>query len=238
MAGDRVTDHALQYVNQLTRLEDLGLPHAPNISDDGLMQLKGLPELYRLSIRFCDGVTDRGLAGFLAAHPSLQILDLPNINPGERRSLRVLRGMEKLRDIGVSADQLTDEGIAELKTLPSFKRLFLMHDMTDEVASQVSKLSQLEHLAFLSEGGQQKLTPAGWSKLASLPQWTHLRFFYDPLDNFDDACLQSLTAAPKLTSIELPPAKLTAAGIEAFRKVRPDVHLKIGDKDYPPVSVK
>jgi len=69
--GTKVTDTGLEYLKELTRLQDLNLA-GTRVTDAGLVHLKGLTKLQGLHLRKAK-VTDAGVKELLKALPNCKI---------------------------------------------------------------------------------------------------------------------------------------------------------------------
>ena len=94
------------------------------------------------------------------------------------------------------------------------------------------------HVFFQSENGLIGTGPIPEEGMAH-PTLTDLTIFGGG-QSPTDAALASLTKLPKLRRLTLNcdeqyiPRSYSGAGIDAFRKARPDVHLHVDGQDFPP----
>lgn len=234
-SAPRLTNDTLRHIATLTQLHTLELAGLPGIDDDGLKQLDVLRQLIRFTLADSESITDRGLEPFCVSHPRLQILSIANPLQSTGRSLKVLAPLTELTEVGVSAGQLTPEAIDSLNQMINVVRLQVEGSFNDDDARRIAQLKRLKQVFFMpSERRSWNTTKVGWQAIATLPELESL-VWYDPASpEFDDDCLIQFAAASKLRGIQMgQPPKLTAEGIAAFRKARPDVQLIIAGKEYP-----
>jgi len=118
--GGDLTDAGLVHLKGLTNLHSLDLFKCDNISDAGLIHLKGLTNLQFLELIFCENISDAGL-GHLKVLTNLKKLSLEvckNITDAGLVHLQELTNLQELNLLG--CENITDSGVAELrKALPN-----------------------------------------------------------------------------------------------------------------------
>ncbi len=141
-ANGQATDDILRDIATIPGVRALDLSGSPGITDDGVLQLSGLPRLEHLDLSGT-GVTDRALAT-LAQLPSLRTLFLRGTRVSDAgmpalascralervelqwtatgdEAIRALDGLEQLRYFA-SGQRVSDAGLAALHGIPAFKR--------------------------------------------------------------------------------------------------------------------
>ena len=106
-----LTDSQLVHVGRLARLERFRVD-SPQISDSGLVALRGLTRLDWLDLRGGGTVTDAGLVR-LSKLKSLERLHLYNARITDAGIVH-LKGLTKLRFLYLGATEVTDAGAADL----------------------------------------------------------------------------------------------------------------------------
>jgi hypothetical protein len=105
-------------------------------------------------------ITDRGVAA-LSGCQKLEQLTIYGNNLTDE-SLRVAGGLKELRHLYIGGTKITDEGLKRIKGLDKLEWLMLMHtDITDE---GLETLHGLKDLTYLNVGGT-KVTEAGLARL-------------------------------------------------------------------------
>jgi hypothetical protein len=116
-----------------------------NVTDDGLVELKALPELKMLHLTLTPKITDRGLEN--------------------------IRGLTHLKYIAVGGTGVTDAGLSELKELTLLEHLFLgANKITDGGLTSIKSLTQLRELSL----DEDNVTDAGLINLESLARLEYL----------------------------------------------------------------
>jgi hypothetical protein len=221
LAGSRaVTDHGIQHLARLPRLERLDLSRT-GITDRGLEILCQLPTLRSISLAGTQ-ITDDG-AAHLARCDALEIVDLSWTNTGDG-AIRALAGKAALREFTTGV-KVTDAGIFFLHDLPQFKRahgrearlsllgrralpnhLSLHGPITD---AGVAALHGLDGLFSLDvDDSRIGVTAAGLRPLIDLPHLGALS-----IDAKDD-WMPSIAAMPRLRALTV---QDTIAGDDGFR---------------------
>ena len=95
MSGSNITNEGVVHLKGLTDLQSLYLSDCENITDDGLSHLKGLTNLEFFRVLYCDKITDAGVVH--------------------------LKGLTNLQSLTLyGCEKITDSGVAELqKALPN-----------------------------------------------------------------------------------------------------------------------
>ena len=171
-----IADEDLASITDLPHVENLYLAGNPKVTDEGLLHLRALKHLKRVSL-WKTSVTDDGLAVF-SGTPKLEAIDISSPPTStkpyagfSRASLAHLRGLPNLRTLRFSFP--VDENVMEdLATLPRFDAdsLTLTH-ATDRQLEIAATWKNLRYLEF--KNGTLEKTSI--KRLANLPKLTTLR---------------------------------------------------------------
>ena len=197
----------------------VSLREIPGVTDAGLANLSGLPQLQKLELQFAQ-ITDAGLA-YLADLESLRMLSLLGTPVGDAgmhhvaklkglvdlslgktkvtgRGLEQLAGLRNLRVLNLQATDLGDDGLRPLENLTQLRMLMLGGGtrVTDADLPHLLKLEKLESLGFAVGPGY--ITPARIGDLAKLP---HLRALSLGANEWPGS--QTVDALLKLEKLEL-----------------------------------
>jgi hypothetical protein len=118
--GRKVTDEDFRYLHGLKALRTLQLGWLDN---RWLNEIKDLPNLRRLILANCNGVTDKSLAtiGDLTALEELDLSGAPVTDAG----LEYLAELPKLRTLSLAGTAVTDRGLKYLKRIKTLSSLDL-----------------------------------------------------------------------------------------------------------------
>jgi internalin A len=243
--GTDITDVGMPYLATLTGLKSLDLSHTM-VGDVGLESLPALSELEELDL---GGTRITGInLNFLKLLPKLKKLSFngiqrrnagacwtPLITDLDLDTISLLSGLEDLNlGVGVSLGktgvavgtgnchvtggiQLTDLGVAKLAKLTKLRRLDISGARITPAGLNVLKsLPQLERLSLWN---CTALDDSAASELAAATKLTTLDLSYT---SAGDGTLKNLAALPNLKLLYLTDTKVTPAGVEAFRKQKPE----------------
>ncbi len=234
---------SLSHWPKLQKFQFVGNYH---ISDQGLAALPRLPGLTELGIRDTP-ITDAGLEILADRCPNLTWFFLSRGDDQIDRTLLPLSRFLHLKTVHCSPNQLTDAGVAVLAQHPQITNLGIYGPSSDVTFERLMPLQgQLKsfemNMIVLTKSPPTSLAYerlAAFTKLEDI----HLHGFQG---SPTDADLLLLGKLPQLKSLslqfpeksshpEFPDARrlYTPAGIDAFRKARPDVQMKVDDQDYP-----
>jgi serine/threonine protein kinase len=184
----KLDDKALLGLGGLTKLTELNLPGV-QITDEGLVALKGMKGLISLELSDVKGITGSGFV-HLAGAKELLRLQLAHTAVDDA-ALAHLSGLTKLRDVALHQTAITDAGMRHLAMCKDLRVL---------------------------EIGAKGITGATLSQLSGCKELVRLDL-YDrtnpSMTAVDDAGLQSLAVAglPKLTDLALARGGVTDAGL-------------------------
>lgn len=230
-SNQALTDTSLMTVARLTNLENLELDGVA-ITDAGLEHLQMLT---RLKIMTVTGtrVTDQGLGRLIAQHPNLTLIAVAQGITAPAMTLESLATARMLEEAQVGGDQVTASGIAALAQLERFHKLQVIYPTPGSIARlDLPRLKSLS-IAFCS-------VPIAEAEARAILKSVNIESIQIVGNGGspDDATLLMLAKLPKLKSFTMSfseqsePRRYTAAGIERFRKSRPDVELNIDGKTY------
>jgi hypothetical protein len=172
----KIKDVSLEIILELPELRELSIDNAPNITDDGVIQLvasKQCKKFKTLDFRACSGITgtgwealrvfqslrqlglggtsitDKSLESMANSFPKLTLLEVdqaPSLTNNAMLSISKLIALRQL-DIG-SLPLLTDAGLEPLKTLTRLTLLNLAncHQITGRGLTHLAPLTQLDTL--------------------------------------------------------------------------------------------
>jgi hypothetical protein len=198
--GQLVTDAVLREIAAIPRLRWL---HAQDVAsgDDGFIALGQCTTLETAALRFCHGVTNRGVAALS------QLPRLESLNVGGHRltddAFAPLAGARALRELSPSLSR--DGAFVHIARIPHLERLVNMYNRsTTDVATR--HLAAHPALARYSAFGTQ-ITDASLRILAGLPSLEAVEL--DNLFGITDTGLLALARAPKLQRLSVD----TCAGV-------------------------
>jgi hypothetical protein len=175
-----VTDTDLRKLTQFPKLThlDLSLTH---IGDQGMQELKGLPGIVDLNLRFSEYVTDEGL-GAVKEWKHLKHLNVHGTKISDT-TLDHVSGIPTLESLDVGSSLVTDVGIERLSTLPNLKELTMGGIELGDAGLQALRL--LPGLTYLDLNGRQgtdsnvwtiAMSDRGLEALLTLKELRELRF--------------------------------------------------------------
>lgn len=259
----RYTGKGLSWLGQNRALEELVMPDATIIDREFMAQLGQLTRLRVLDLQRCRGdldafrelpvlpalvalnlsgvpLSDDQFPAFAKVCPNLQTIMMlhQNTNP---ESILPLAGHPRLESVHLSGNNgLTEQGIAALQQLPKLQQLVVTSPVADppeslqRLAALGSRLKKLGvHTLYDWDQGP---SDADYDVVASLPALEELTFAHGN-GSPSDRHLEAIAKLPHLRRLTLatrpPQRRYTPAGIEAFRKARPDVELEVDGQQYP-----
>jgi internalin A len=213
--GVRLTSAVFEHLSQLTALRSLDIAFT-EVEDDGFEQLSSLTKLESLALGG-NRLTGSALAS-LKLLPALRTLDAG--------------GMQRV-DSGRWGLALSDDNLRRLSELTELRTLILtganLNDRRiDRPGNQlaqrtelpdISKLRALRNLELL-DLSRTPVLPEALTALRDLPKLRELRLGL--ATRIDDSAIETLIAMKQLRSLHLGGSKVSPAGIERFRKERPD----------------
>ena len=158
LRGTWIVDSDLRKLNQLPELNtlDLSLTH---ITDQGIQEIKSLPGIVELNLRFCEYVTDEGMAA-IKGWKKLKRLNIHGTKTSDT-TLEHISGITTLESINVGSVMLTDGGLERLTTLPNLKELTMGGNELGDAGIQA--LRQIPTLTYLDLSGRQGTDSNVWA---------------------------------------------------------------------------
>ena len=214
-----VRDEDIARIARLPYLRILSLrADSPELSDDALGLLAGMPRLETLEIHNAP-VTDAGLAR-LEGLRTLRHLLLGKAQPFDAGGNPIaitgegfahLTGLPALAELEVHSPALTGGGLGHLGGLRHLKRLRLRSaTITDDDLRSLAGLTELESLEIFGAG----IDGTGFRHLTELSKVSYVCI---ECPNVTDAALPFLARLPRLESVMIYNTRVTASGLEVFR---------------------
>lgn len=212
-----LTDAAFASIPKFKSLNRLQLEFSLKVTGSGLIHLKGLPvQFLRLGHAT---LTDAELAK-LKDLPNLTTLDLTG-TPITDAGLKHVGGLKQLTSLSLNNVQtVTDAGANHLEGLTELVTLHA--DAVPFGDAGCASLAKLPKLKSVQAAFMPNVTNAGMKALAKSPSLELAILARSPLT---DTGLAALAACKTLKHLWVGGTKVTAAGVAAFRKARPDVML-------------
>jgi Leucine-rich repeat (LRR) protein len=227
LSETRITDHGLRQLKSAPAITDLNLRYAELITDQGIAAMKTWKHLTRLNLEGTK-ITDSALQQ-ISTFTSLEALNIGSVQVTDA-GLESLTSLTKLRELTLGGDKLTDAGLQALRQLPGLTMLNLggvqrtdsgpwFVSLTQPGVEAIATLQALRRLRL-----QQTLISArGLNTIKGLPH-LELLDLHDCGQVGDDA-LPALAAMPALRVLDLTGTKVSTAGLEKFRRDRPDCRI-------------
>lgn len=153
-----VTDTDLRKLTQFPKLAWLDLS-LTRITDQGMSELKDLPGIVDLNLRFAEYVTDEGLAA-LKGWRKLERLNVHGTKASDT-TLEHISGISTIETLDVGSSMVTDVGLEQLSALPKLKRLTLGGNELGDAGLQSLRL--LPGLTYLDLNGRQGTDSNVWT---------------------------------------------------------------------------
>lgn len=217
LRGTDITDTSLQYLAGMTTLQSLDISYT-QVTNNGMEYLAALRDLEELEAGG-NKLTGVGLR-VLKLLPKLRTVNLGGVQ--KRNSgfwlttltdldYDALAGLAALRDLNLASVKVTDPGVARLKQVRS-----LDLSRTPVAGKGFENLTALEKLTLWQA---KRVDDSAMPGLAKLPKLQNLDISETAVG---DEGLKALAAAPAIRRIAARRSKITAAGVEAFRRAKPD----------------
>ena len=175
------------------------------IGDADMELLTSLPALEQLKLEACQNITDAALA-YVKGLTKLKGLGLDQTNVTDA-GLVHLQGLSGLHHLSFNATRVGDAGLKHLRGLTKLRVLYL--NGTRVTGNGLVHLEPLVSLEWLDLGGS-KVDDAGMAHLGALPRLRLLSLNGVPIG---DAGLKHLTACRNLEGLSLKGARITDAGL-------------------------
>jgi internalin A len=147
-------------------------------------------------------------------------VDMANRVQVPEKLLKLLAEFPKLEVVDLRGSGVTDEGLAQLKTLKGLRKLYLGRtEISDAGLKHIAGLVGLESL-ILSE---TKVTDAGLKQLAGMKKLTNLEVSGTAIT---DLGLKELRELKALTTLFANRTKVTDKGVKAFKAAVPKCEVR------------
>ena len=226
VSGAKITDVGVAHLAGLTELETVDLSDT-RITGRSLDTLKNCKHIVKLLVGATD-FTDEDL-GKLTSFPMLKNLTVDS-------SQLTARGTKHLANLS-ALDRLTvvsDSGWTgePLQSLPDMPRLSLLFHATDE---QLRHAASMKGLKELNVTFQNSVTDQGLAFLANSPSLETLTI-QSTNGRITDAGLKHLESLTTLKTFNLSGVQVTAAGMDSFKRKRPDCTISFETVGQSPTS--
>ena len=187
-------------------------------TDADLAVLRDLPNLKQFNLNHAANIKPARLSP-LAALTRLEVLYLMNTPVGDA-GLAHLRNLHGLREIWVENTGITDASVPWIASNPELTHLGVAGTtISDTSAPLLARLENLEVLALRDT----QITSRGLADIAKLPRLKHLYLLRTAVD---DEGLQHLVKIESLNTLDVQLTRVTAAGVERFRRARPECRVE------------
>jgi Leucine-rich repeat (LRR) protein len=222
---NKATDADLAHLSAFPKLRKVLLIRA-KITDDGINELKKLPNLEDLNLTGCKALTDKGFAR-VGELKGLRSLSLSSTNI-TNDSVALLKGLTRLEKLNLSTTRVDDGALAHLEGMTELRELNLFNvgelgkkRVTDAGLEHLKGLTKLEVLLIPNS----KVTGKGMAYLEGMTGLRHLNLFNTLVD---DAGLQHLKGLTKLEILEMPSTRFTDDGLAALAGMKQLRKLDLG----------
>lgn len=175
-----VTDSDLRKLTEYPKLARLDLS-LTRITDQGMQEIKSLPAVTDLNLRFAEYVADEGIA-VIKEWQKLERLNIHGTKISDT-ALEHISGIPTLEWLDVGSTQVTDVGLERLSTLPNLTALSIGGNELGDAGLQALRL--LPGLTYLDLYGRQgtdsnvwtiNMTDRGFEAVLTLKHLRELRF--------------------------------------------------------------
>lgn len=175
-----VTDADLRRLAKYPALSSLDLS-LTRVTDQGMQELKSLPGIVDLNLRFAESVTDEGLSA-IKNWKKLKRLVLHGTKVSDT-ALEHIAGISSIETLDLGSVMLTDVALERLTVLPNLKALSIGGNELGDAGLQA--LRQMPGLTFLDLSGRQgtdsnvwaiSMSDVGLEALLTLSKLQELRF--------------------------------------------------------------
>lgn len=230
-----LTDNATRSIATIRGLSDLKLK-TPQFTDECVAALEPLKQLTKIDFSL-SSITDIGLAHLAKVCPQIKIITVSN-SLDQRQSIGACAHFANLELAYIDGRQLSEAAISILNDHPALETLYILAPLDDQTILRLKGLKRIRTLAIQCNGDESnaKISEATYS-LAIWPECIETLYLSGQGVSPRDQDLVKFAKLPHLRVLGIggsPRPHLTEAGIEAFRKLRPEVLFGINDKQYYP----
>lgn len=164
------SDESLSYAPKFQHLRFLGL-HGAQISDDALVNLRGMEHLEQVYLWDATFLSDKGVA-HLATLENLKTIHINNSQITDE-SLRLFSQLPNLECLSLQGNHFTDKGLEYVRSMTQLKQLVVGlgdNQITDDGLKHVSGLKNLERICLQGS----KITDHGLRHLSGLKKLNDL----------------------------------------------------------------
>lgn len=219
----RISDQGLAYLKTAPKLVEVNLAYAEKIGDPAHAVIKNWKNLRKLNLR--GTVIADETAASAASLPQLEVLDIADTIVGDV-GIEALAAAQKLKELSMGNIRMSEVGFQSLRQLTTLSHLDLSgrrHQGPSNISERgIQAIASLRQLRVLKLG-HTKFPAKSFSELAAMPAIEQLGLEFCP--EVSDETLKQIAAWKSLRSVELYGTKVTAAGVEALRKERPDLQV-------------
>ena len=235
-----LTSLATRTIGTVQGLKSLNL-QSPGFADDGVADLESLKQLDVVNCGLTR-LTDLGLTQLAKACPQITELAIWQ-SSDQRQTVRAVGAFPNLRTVFINGDQFTDDAIKVFNAHPTLGTLYIATSLSDPTIHRLKGLERIRRLFIQSNGSEDKaLISEATYRNATWPDSVHSLYFVGHAVSPRDPDLVRFAQCPNLKVLGIDsaatPLRLTQTGIDAFRKLRPDIYLGVNHKSYPPTDSK
>jgi hypothetical protein len=223
LSQTRISDQGLAYLKTASSLVEVNLAYAEKLGDPAHAVVKHWKNLRRLNLR--GTVIADETAASAASLPQLEVLDIADTIVGDV-GVEALAAAQKLKELSMGNIRMSEVGFQSLRQLTTLSHLDLggrrhqgPSNISERAVQAIASLRQLRVLKL----GHTKFPAKSFPALAAMPVLEQLSLEFCPEVN--DETLKQIAAWKSLRSVELNGTKVTAEGVAALRKERPDLQV-------------
>ena len=221
---NRITDAGLKHLQKLPKLQMVILT-GTSVTHAGVHNLVPIKTLLALDLEVCDGIDDAACVP-LGEMKQLRALVLKKTGFESGRitavGLKRLENLKELEVLNLYGNFFEDAGLEPLRRLQRLRELNLsLLAIGDAGLEHLQPLKELRQLDLLfSEGfAGPKITDRGVERIV---EFSKLKTLDLTGTGITDAGLKKLQGLKSLTNLQLARTKVSADGVQIFRKVRPE----------------
>jgi hypothetical protein len=220
LSRTRISDQGLAYLKTAANLREVNLSYAEKIGDPAHAVIKHWKNLRKLNLR--GTVIADETAASAASLPELEVLDIADTIVGDV-GIEALTTAPKLKELSIGNIRMSEVGFQSLRQLTTLSHLDLSGrrhqgpaNITQRGIEAIASLHQLRVLQL----GHNRFPAKSFALLAAMPAIEKLGLEFCP--EINDEALEHLASWKSLRWVNLHGTKVTAEGVAALRKKRPD----------------